>query len=92
MAETYQSSVLRASSTENLTSSSNVGSHCFCSINDYVSADAIRNFTLQHNNDKRDLQDLNQRFTDYLRKLKLLEEENRRLQSILDDRKRQSGR
>jgi len=89
MDETYLTPEYATTNVKTTTSSSS--NNCFCSVNDCVSTEAIRNFTLQHNNDKRDLQDLNERFTDYLRRLKGLEEENRRLQSILDDRKKQSG-
>ncbi|CAF0858268.1 unnamed protein product [Didymodactylos carnosus] len=56
-----------------------------------VSVDAIRNLSHQHEDEKRELQELNNKFANYLDRVKFLESQNHKLQAQLDDLKQKWG-
>jgi DNA repair exonuclease SbcCD ATPase subunit len=56
-----------------------------------ASAEAMRNFAHQHEEEKREMQELNTKFGAYLDRVKFLETQNRKLQAQLDDLKQKWG-
>ena len=56
-----------------------------------ASTEAMRNFATQHEEEKREMQELNSKFGAYLDRVKFLETQNRRLQAQLDDLKQKWG-
>lgn len=56
-----------------------------------ASAEAMRNFAHQHEEEKREMQELNNKFGAYLDRVKFLETQNRKLQAQLDDLKQKWG-
>jgi chromosome segregation ATPase len=56
-----------------------------------ASAEAMRNFATQHEDEKREMQELNTKFGAYLDRVKFLETQNRKLQAQLDDLKQKWG-
>ncbi len=57
-----------------------------------ASAEAMRNFANQHEEEKREMQELNTKFGAYLDRVKFLETQNRKLQAQLDDLKQKWGK
>jgi hypothetical protein len=57
-----------------------------------ASAEAMRNFAHQHEEEKREMQELNTKFGAYLDRVKFLETQNRKLQAQLDDLKQKWGK
>lgn len=57
-----------------------------------ASAEAMRNFAHQHEEEKREMQELNNKFGAYLDRVKFLETQNRKLQAQLDDLKQKWGK
>ncbi|CAF1027498.1 unnamed protein product [Rotaria sordida] len=53
--------------------------------------EAARNLALQHEDEKREMQELNSKFGSYLERVKFLETQNRKLQAQLDDLKQKWG-
>jgi len=56
-----------------------------------ASVEAMRNFANQHEEEKREMQELNTKFGAYLDRVKFLETQNRKLQAQLDDLKQKWG-
>jgi hypothetical protein len=56
-----------------------------------ASTEAMRNFAHQHEEEKREMQELNTKFGAYLDRVKFLETQNRKLQAQLDDLKQKWG-
>jgi DNA repair exonuclease SbcCD ATPase subunit len=56
-----------------------------------ASVEAMRNFAHQHEEEKREMQELNTKFGAYLDRVKFLETQNRKLQAQLDDLKQKWG-
>jgi len=56
-----------------------------------ASAEAMRNFANQHEEEKREMQELNNKFGAYLDRVKFLETQNRKLQTQLDELKQKWG-
>ncbi|CAF0917683.1 unnamed protein product [Didymodactylos carnosus] len=55
------------------------------------SVDVIRNLNHQHEDEKRELQELNHKFANYLDRVKFLEQQNHKLQVQLDELKQKWG-
>ncbi|CAF1236756.1 unnamed protein product [Rotaria sp. Silwood1] len=53
--------------------------------------EAVRNLAIQHEDEKREMQELNTKFGAYLDRVKFLETQNRKLQAQLDDLKQKWG-
>ncbi|CAF2761320.1 unnamed protein product [Rotaria sp. Silwood2] len=53
--------------------------------------EAVRNLAIQHEDEKREMQELNSKFGSYLERVKFLEAQNRKLQAQLDDLKQKWG-
>lgn len=53
--------------------------------------EAVRNLAHQHEDEKREMQELNTKFGAYLDRVKFLETQNRKLQSQLDELKQKWG-
>ena len=65
--------------------------------NDYptggrAAVEAMRNIANQHEEEKREMQELNNKFGAYLDRVKFLETQNRKLQAQLDDLKQKWGK
>lgn len=56
-----------------------------------ASTEAMKNFAHQHEEEKREMQELNTKFGAYLDRVKFLETQNRKLQAQLDDLKQKWG-
>lgn len=56
-----------------------------------ASVEAMRNFANQHQEEKREMQELNTKFGAYLDRVRFLETQNRKLQAQLDDLKQKWG-
>jgi chromosome segregation ATPase len=54
--------------------------------------EAVRNLAHQHEDEKREMQELNTKFGAYLDRVKFLETQNRKLQSQLDELKQKWGK
>ena len=54
--------------------------------------EAVRNLTIQHEDEKREMQELNTKFGAYLDRVKFLETQNRKLQAQLDELKQKWGK
>lgn len=57
-----------------------------------AAVEAMRNFHHQHEEEKREMQELNTKFGAYLDRVKFLETQNRKLQAQLDDLKQKWGK
>lgn len=57
-----------------------------------ASVEAMRNFAHQHEEEKREMQELNTKFGAYLDRVKFLETQNRKLQAQLDELKQKWGK
>jgi len=57
-----------------------------------AAVEAMRNFAHQHEEEKREMQELNTKFGAYLDRVKFLETQNRKLQAQLDDLKQKWGK
>jgi hypothetical protein len=54
--------------------------------------EAVRNLATQHEDEKREMQELNTKFGAYLDRVKFLETQNRKLQAQLDELKQKWGK
>ena len=54
--------------------------------------EAVRNLAVQHEDEKREMQELNNKFGAYLDRVKFLESQNRKLQVQLDELKQKWGK
>jgi chromosome segregation ATPase len=57
-----------------------------------ANVEAMRNFHHQHEEEKREMQELNTKFGAYLDRVKFLELQNRKLQAQLDELKQKWGK
>lgn len=57
-----------------------------------AAVEAMRNFANQHEEEKREMQELNNKFGAYLDRVKFLETQNRKLQNQLDELKQKWGK